>query len=652
MTIIAKAMTAEGISELVTVPNVPMISTGIDYPTSTGLLTFTEQHLSDLVTSQDDPAIHAPRTKIGHTDPRFNASETPEGVKLDGEPSLGSWQNLRLGDNGQTVYGDIVGVPKWFAAIVSTAYPSRSVEGNFDVETVTGHKWSLVVDAVAMLGVIGPGVTTLDDLPLLYSEEGPGDIQVVEAEEGEPMSVIRSSVSSGERIVAETVSDKPWSDFPDSAFDDAQYARSCVYDRNKCSSDWSGKPAKQRYSLPVREPSGTLNRNAVHSAVGRIGQVSGGCDAAKKSAANALARCYGAMGEDTPDSLKSMMSTGEPKVTKQQKQAMRGTPVKNQANMDDVRRSYYNSLDQGQGWWWIRAIYFDPNELIVDDDEGGLYRVGFTSKGDNIEFDPAVPVKIQYVDQPAKSKTAAAIRASIAASVSDSAPQVMYTDRNKSRPGVSMPPDEIKALRERLGLTVEQLPDDADAAVIKLLASAPSPNGDSVSGSSENKDGDKESHTTAITSTEEAGRIPTAAAVNLPEGTIVVDKATWEEVAGQARQGAELAARTRDSERDDFLNNAIKAGKFPPSRKAHYLSAWNGDPEGTRGLIDSLAPGLVPVEARGTAGTGKEETVTSDVNAQAYDPSWLTAHERHRINTAGEIHAGKVATPMVVQGGD
>jgi hypothetical protein len=652
--IIAKAMTAEGISELVTVPNVPMISTGIDYPTSTGLLTFTEQHLQDLVTSQDDPAIHPPRTKIGHSDPRFNASETPDGVKFDGEPSLGTWQNLRLTDNGQTVVGDIVGVPKWLAAIMSTAYPNRSVEGNFDVETVTGKKWSLSIDAVALLGVVGPGVTTLDDLPQLFTEEGPDNVQVVEAAEGEPMSVIHAS-----QIMAESVSEKPWSDFPNSAFDDAQYARAAIYDRNKCSADWSDKPAKQRYSLPVREPDGTINRAACHNAAGRINQVTGGCDAAAKAAATTLVNIYkNSLKEDPPDSLTKlaasedhMLNSGDkPKV----KKGTKASKITGQVNLDDVRRSYYDSLSSQQMWWWIRAIYFDPNELIVDDDEGGLYRVAFTTKGDSINFTDSVPVKIQYVDQPIKSAIGAAIRASVAASITDETPKVMYTVRAESRPGVLMTLNagEAKSLREKLGLTAEQLPDDAsDEAVSQVVVKALLAS-EGESGSGENKDGDKESHTTAITSTEEAGRIPTAAKVNLPDGTIVVDKATWDEVAGQARQGAELAARTRDSERDEFLNSAIKAGKFPPSRKEHYLSAWKADPEGTKGLIESLAPGLVPVEARGTAGTGKDETVDGGVSAQAYDPSWLTTSERHRIKAAGQIHNGDVPTPMVVQGGD
>jgi hypothetical protein len=516
-----------------------MVSTGIDYPTSTGLITLTERHLQDLVASQDDPAIHSPRTKIGHSDPRFNKTTTPDGDVLDGEPSLGTWINLRLGDNNQTVYGDLVGVPAWFASIMSTAYPSRSIEGNFDVETVTGHKWALAVDAVAMLGVVGPGITTLDDLPILFSAEGPTGVSVTEPEEGEPMSVIRSSA-------------------------------------------------------------------------GLIAQV----------------------------------------------------------NLDDVRRGYYDSLEPSQMWWWIRAVYFDPNELIVDDDEGGLYRVPFQSKGEEVSFGDPVQVKIQYVDTPAKTKAAALVRASVAASLGGQ-PVMMFNARADSRPGGCMTPEEAAALRGRLNLTPEQLPDDADDATVTRVviqaasarpetppaepAPAPTPDEgrDGGNGDDEGDEGSgEESRTrTGIQSTAAASRIPGSSPIQLPEGTIVVDKATWDAVADQARQGAELAAKTRDTERDSFLNTAIKAGKFPPSRKTHYLKAWDADPEGTRGLIDSLAAGLVPVEARGTAGTGQVESAQA-ADASAYEQSWLTPAERQRVKVAQGQTTGDVQIPAVVQGGD
>jgi hypothetical protein len=726
-------LTAPGIGELVTVSNVPMVSTGIDYPTSTGLITFTEQHLSDLVASQDDPAIHSPRTKIGHSDPRFNGKFTKDGEMLDGEPSLGTWKNLRLSDNNQTVVGDVIGVPLWFAAIVSTAYPSRSIEGNFDVTTVTGHKWSLIVDAVAMLGVIGPGVTTLDDLPLLFSEEGPSGVKVIESKEGEPMSVIRSSkkpavkattvddqnaipgyaegtdtancglcvyfnngncmlyasaevepdmwcprfvegtyspppgegdtgddVSSSQPVVAETVSNTAWSNFKDSDYDDAQYARAAVYDRGKCGSTAT---AKERYSLPVREPSGTLNKNGVHAAASRLGQVTGGCEAAKKAAATTLVNMYkNSLKEDPPQSLLDAAASAIVTVTLDGRELANAVAkkVNAQANLDDVRRQYYDGLENTQTWWWIRAIYLDPNELIVDDDEGGLYRVGFDTSGDTITFNDPTPVQIQYVDQPTTA-AARAIRASVADSLVSKPAEATYTIRADSRPGGCMTPEEAAAVRERHGLTPEQLPDDADDATVARVVIQASSASPAVPAEGEKPaegtapvegKGNGKVAATGITSTEEAGRVPQTTAMTLPDGTIMVDKATWDEVAGQARQGAELAARTRDTERDEYLNHAIKAGKFPPSRKEHWLTAWKADPEGTRGVIESLAPGLVPVEARGTAGTGKNESIAGVTSPDVYDQSWLTPAERHRVKSSAAMQQGDVAAPMIVQGGD
>jgi hypothetical protein len=538
---------------------------------------------------------------------------------------------------------------------MSTAYPSRSIEGNFDVETVTGHKWALAVDAVAMLGVVGPGITTLDDLPILFSAEGPADVKVTEPDEGDPMSVIRGSAHNNmppPPWIEAVVSDTPWSNFSDSDYTDEQYAAACVYDRAKCSDTWKTKSAKQRYSLRIREPSGTLNKNGVHAAASRIGQVKNGCDAALSAAKASLRSAYSTLGEDPPDSIKA--STG----------------VVAQVNLDDVRRGYYSSLDPSQMWWWIRAVYFDPNELIVDDDEGGLYRVPFQSEGEEVSFGDPVQVKIQYVDTPAKTKAAALVRASVAASLGN--PVMMFNARADSRPGGCMTPEEAAALRGRLNLTPEQLPDDADDATVTRVViqaasarpetppaepapapPAPDEGGDGGDGGDEGDEGGgEESRTrTGIQSTAAASRIPGSSPIQLPEGTIVVDKATWEAVADQARQGAELAAKTRDTERDSFLNTAIKAGKFPPSRKTHYLKAWDADPEGTRGLIDSLAVGLVPVEARGTAGTGQVESAQA-ADASAYEQSWLTPAERQRVKIAQGQTTGEVQTPAVVQGGD
>jgi hypothetical protein len=162
---------AEGAS-LVTIPNVPIVSTGIEYPLASGPMTFTEDDLRDAVRASEDPNVNPPRLKIAYGGPHQESIT---------EPAFGSCVNLRLGDNDQTIYGDFVGVPRWLAEILPVAYPSRSVEGNRNITTVGGNKYRMVIDKVALLGVHHPGVTSLADLPMLYGEEVPEGTEIAAA---------------------------------------------------------------------------------------------------------------------------------------------------------------------------------------------------------------------------------------------------------------------------------------------------------------------------------------------------------------------------------------------------------------------------------------------------------------------------------------
>lgn len=162
---------------LITLPNVPIAEVGEDWHTTTGDFTFTTTDLMAAVNAVDDPAIKTPRLKLGHMDPRF----TPDGPGMfDGSPALGKFINMRMTDNGQTLVADIAGVPKWLADVMPTAYPSRSIEGYWDVTTATGHKHQFVVTAVSLLGVELPAVETLEDLTVLLSAEGPDGVQIVD----------------------------------------------------------------------------------------------------------------------------------------------------------------------------------------------------------------------------------------------------------------------------------------------------------------------------------------------------------------------------------------------------------------------------------------------------------------------------------------
>lgn len=124
----------------------------------------------------------------------------------------------------------------------------------------------------------------------------------------------------------ERVSMKPWSDFPASAYTPAEWRAACLIDKG------TGDPdSKDRYSLPVREPSGALNTNGMHAAAARIGMVA--CPPEKKAtAARALVRLYSQCNQECPDEVKTMANGGEPPP----EQRARGPVEERAARIDNV----------------------------------------------------------------------------------------------------------------------------------------------------------------------------------------------------------------------------------------------------------------------------------------------------------------------------
>ena len=98
-----------------------------------------------------------------------------------------------------------------------------------------------------------------------------------------------------------SVSDAAWSP-AEGDYSPEQWARACLIDTGE------GDPGiKERYKLPVKEPSGTLNRNGVHAAAGRIHAVTGVSADKKAAAARKLVGIYRTdLGEPPPDALLNM----------------------------------------------------------------------------------------------------------------------------------------------------------------------------------------------------------------------------------------------------------------------------------------------------------------------------------------------------------
>jgi len=94
----------------------------------------------------------------------------------------------------------------------------------------------------------------------------------------------------------EPVSDKPWSDFTQADYDEDQWFRATALHKN------GDSRTKSDNGLPIREPDGTLNRNGVHNAASRFGQVDAPAEA-KAAAAATLRGAYDTLGEEPPEAI-------------------------------------------------------------------------------------------------------------------------------------------------------------------------------------------------------------------------------------------------------------------------------------------------------------------------------------------------------------
>lgn len=102
------------------------------------------------------------------------------------------------------------------------------------------------------------------------------------------------------------ISDRPWGQISERDYPDAEaFCDACLIDLNPP----GAAKVKAQCKLPVREPGGALNRNAVHAAAAALVGARGGVQAppaAKREAARALIRLYRQLDEEAPASLRRL----------------------------------------------------------------------------------------------------------------------------------------------------------------------------------------------------------------------------------------------------------------------------------------------------------------------------------------------------------
>ncbi|MCL6431482.1 MAG: hypothetical protein K6V36_11590 [Anaerolineae bacterium] len=101
-------------------------------------------------------------------------------------------------------------------------------------------------------------------------------------------------------------SNRPWGQFSESDYEDAAaFCAACLIDMNEPGAE----KVKARCKLPIREPGGTYNRNAIHAAAAVLAGARGGVDVPpeeKRKAARKLIRLCSEMEEEPPESLRRL----------------------------------------------------------------------------------------------------------------------------------------------------------------------------------------------------------------------------------------------------------------------------------------------------------------------------------------------------------
>lgn len=89
---------------------------------------------------------------------------------------------------------------------------------------------------------------------------------------------------------------------------------------------------------------------------------------------------------------------------------------------------------------------------------------------------------------------------------------------------------------------------------------------------------------------------------DLPEGAEVIDSEVLAQLRAEAENGRAARAELDAARRSQIVDDAIRAGKFGPSRRDAWLNALEVDEAGAIADLERLTPGLVPVVQAGDAG--------------------------------------------------
>lgn len=326
-------------------------------------------------------------------------------------------------------------------------------------------------------------------------------------------------------------------------------------------------------------------------------------------------------------------------------------PVAAEADVDKVIVAFCEEFCVGDRYyWWPRAFRVDPNRIIADDEEGGLWAVQVsTDEEQNVSYGEPEAVLQTYV--PAAAAAAALASLSTSADLEgrvvarfasrDELPEAVPAhvreggvEGSGNTSGMNFTAEQRTALIAKHGLA-EDATDEVITAAVMATPDEPPAGGDGEGeGEGEGSEGSgSEGEGSGSGDGEGAGEgsegtTPPAngngAAEASASPTITVDRGVWEQnqatLARLSKSDDERRAKVRETE----LSGHIKRGAITPGTKDAWAAKFAKDEDVTRAELEALPDNLIPVSQRGHGG-GQQPAEASTTQPTAPTAEEMTA---------------------------
>ena len=124
---------------------------------------------------------------------------------------------------------------------------------------------------------------------------------------------------------------------------------------------------------------------------------------------------------------------------------------------------------------------------------------------------------------------------------------------------------------------------------------------------------------------EERADPPAASASSVPQGAIVVDKATFDELQNNAAAGRTAMDSIDKDRRDRVIATALAEGRIAAASKDGWREQLDQDEKGITSLLASFPKNAVPVTE-----IGHSDTLVSSVDAMYAQAGWADSEETTR----------------------